>query len=183
MGIGTQLNQTLRAFIERQHVFFVATAAPSGRVNVSPKGMSTLRILGDAHIRWLNLSGSGNETAAHLRASNRMTLMFCAFEGNPMILRVYGQATTSHPRDADWDAKVADFPTLAGSRQIFDLTLDLVQTSCGSGVPIMRFVKDRGAEELIPYYERMGLEGVVEYWQRRNTVSIDGMDTGILDGD
>lgn len=132
MGIGTKLNRTLRAFIERQPVFFVATAAPDGRVNVSPKGMSTLRILGDAHIRWLNLSGSGNETAAHLRASNRMTLMFCAFEGNPMILRVYGQATTTHPRDADWEEKVADFPTLAGSRQIFDLRLDLVQTSCGS---------------------------------------------------
>ena len=183
MGIGTKLNRTLRAFIERQHVFFVATAAPDGRVNVSPKGMSTLRILGDAHIRWLNLSGSGNETAAHLRASNRMTLMFCAFEGNPMILRVYGQATTTHPRDAEWEAKVADFPTLVGSRQIFDLRLDLVQTSCGSGVPSMRFVKDRGAEELLPYYERMGLEGVVEYWKRRNTVSIDGMATGIFDND
>jgi len=183
MGIGTKLNRTLRTFIECQPVFFVATAAPGGRVNVSPKGMSTLRILGDAHIRWLNLSGSGNETAAHLRASNRMTLMFCAFEGNPMILRVYGQATTSHPRDADWEAKVADFPTPAGSRQIFDLRLDLVQTSCGSGVPIMRFVKDRGAEELVPHYERMGLEGVVEYWRRRNAVSIDGMATGIVDND
>ena len=112
-------NRTLRAFIERQHVFFVATAAPDGSVNVSPKGMSTLRILGDTHIRWLNLSGCGNETAAHLRASNRMTLMFCAFEGNPMILRVYGQATTTHPRDAEWEEKVADFATLAGSRQIF----------------------------------------------------------------
>ena len=102
MGIGTKLTPTLCAFIERQPVFFVATAAPDVRVNVSPKGMSTLRILGDTHIRWLNLSGSGNETAAHLRASNRMTLMFCAFEGDPMILRIYGQATTSHPRDPDW---------------------------------------------------------------------------------
>ena len=183
MGTGTKLNRTLRAFIERQHVFFVATAAPDGRVNVSPKGMSTFRILGDTHIRWLNLSGSGNETAAHLRASNRMTLMFCAFEGNPMILRAYGQATTTHPRDAEWEEKVADFATLAGSRQIFDLRLDLVQTSCGSGVPVMRFVKNRGAEELVPYYEQMGLEGVIEYWKRRNTVSIDGMDTGIFDSD
>ena len=183
MGIGTKLNRTLRALIEHQPVFFVATAAPDGRVNVSPKGMSTLRILGDTHVRWLNLSGSGNETAAHLRASNRMTLMFCAFEGNPMILRVYGQATTTHPRDAEWEEKVADFPTLAGSRQIFDLRLDLVQTSCGSGVPIMRFVQDRGAEELVPFYEQMGLEGVVEYWKRRNTVSIDGMATGIFDDD
>lgn len=183
MGIGTKLNPTLCAFIERQHVFFVATAAPDGRVNVSPKGMNTLRILGGTHIRWLNLSGSGNETAAHVRASNRMTLMFCAFEDNPMILRVYGQATTTHPRDAEWEEKVADFPTLAGSRQIFDLSLDLVQTSCGSGVPIMQFVKNRGDEELVPFYERMGLEGVVEYWKRRNTISIDGMATGIFDND
>ena len=182
MGIGKKLTSRLCAFIERQPVFFVATAAPDGRVNVSPKGMNTLRILSDTHIRWLNLSGSGNETAAHLRALNRMTLMFCAFEGNPMILRVYGQATTSHSRDADWE-EVAGFPSLAGSRQIFDLRLDLVQISCGSGVPIMRFAKNRGEEELVPFYEQMGPEGVIEYWQRKNTVSIDGMITGIFDDD
>lgn len=183
MGTGTKLNPTLRAFIERQPVFFVATAAPGGRVNVSPKGMCTLRILSEDHVRWLNLSGSGNETAAHLRASSRMTLMFCAFEGDPMILRLYGQATTSHPRDPDWDEKAAGFPALAGSRQIFDLRVDLVQTSCGSGVPVMRFVKNRGEEELVPFYERMGQEGVTGYWRRKNTVSIDGMATGILDDD
>ena len=180
MAIGKKLNQTLCRFIERQHVFFVATAAPDGRVNVSPKGMGTLRILGETHLRWLNLSGSGNETAAHLRASNRMTLMFCAFDGDPMILRVYGQATTSHPRDADWEEKAAGFPAHAGSRQIFDLAIDLVQTSCGSGVPIMQFAKDRGEEELVPFYEQMGPEGVKEYWKRKNSVSIDGMETGIF---
>ena len=183
MGICTKLNPTLCAFIERQPVFFVATAAPDGRVNVSPKGMSTLQILNDAHVRWLNLSGSGNETAAHLREANRMTLMFCAFEGSPMILRLYGKTTTSHPRDPDWDKKAAGFPALAGSRQIFDLGVDLVQTSCGSGVPVMRFVKDRGQEELVPFYEQMGKEGVIAYWRRKNTVSIDGMATGILDDD
>ena len=181
MAIGKKLNSTLCKFIERQPVFFVATAAPDGRVNVSPKGMSTLRILDDTHIRWLNLSGSGNETAAHLRELSRMTLMFCAFECNPMILRVYGQATTTHPRDADWEEKVADFPALAGSRQIFDLRLDLVQTSCGSGVPIMQLVKNRGDDELVPFYERMGPDGVIEYWKRKNMVSIDGMATGIFD--
>ena len=183
MAIGKKLNPTLRAFIERQHVFFVATAAPGGRVNVSPKGMSTLSILGDSHIRWLNLSGSGNETAAHLRELNRMTLMFCSFDDNPMILRVYGQAMTSHPRDTGWEEKAAGFPTLAGSRQIFDLRIDLVQTSCGSGVPIMRLEKSRGEEDLVPFYEQMGQKGVIEYWKRRNTVSIDGLATGIFDGD
>lgn len=109
MGIGTTLNPKLCAFIERQPVFFVATAAPDGRVNVSPKGMDTLRILDDTHIRWLNLSGSGNETAAHLCKSSRMTLMFCAFEGSPMILRVYGQAKTCQPRDAEWEKKATAF--------------------------------------------------------------------------
>ena len=181
MAIGTKLNPTLWSFIERQHVFFVATAAPDGRVNVSPKGMGTLRILDETHLRWLNLSGSGNETAAHLRESNRMTLMFCAFDGDPMILRVYGQATTCHPRDADWEEKAGCFPAHAGSRQIFDLTIDLVQTSCGSGVPIMRFARNRGEEELVPFYEEMGPEGVKEYWKRKNTFSIDGRATGILD--
>ena len=183
MAIGRKLNPTLCRFIESQHVFFVATAAPDGRVNLSPKGMGTLRILGETHLRWLNLSGSGNETAAHLRASDRMTLMFCAFDGDPMILRVYGQATTSHPRDPDWEGKSAGFPAHAGSRQIFDLRIDLVQTSCGSGVPIMRFAKNRGDEDLVPYFERMGTEGVREYWKRKNTVSIDGMATGILNDD
>jgi len=183
MGIGTKLSPALRAFIERQPVYFVATAAPDGRVNVSPKGMSTVRILGDTRIRWLNLSGSGNETAAHVRALNRMTLMSCALEGNPMILRVCGQATTSHPRDADREEKVADLPGLAGSRQIFDPRLDLVRTSCGSGVPIMRFMKGRSGEELVPFCEQVGLEGVTGYRQRRNTLGIDGMATGILDDD
>ena len=143
MGIGTKLNQTLRTFIEYQPVFFVATAAPGGRVNVSPKGMSTLRILGDAHIRWLNLSGSGNETAAHLRASNRMTLMFCAFEGKPMILCVYGQSTTEY-----WRGEDRRFPHPRG------VAADRPETrSCkppAEAVCRMRFVKDRGAEEFVP---------------------------------
>ncbi|MEM8848750.1 MAG: pyridoxamine 5'-phosphate oxidase family protein [Pseudomonadota bacterium] len=116
MPLGPKLNGTLRRFIEAQPVFFVATAAETGRVNLSPKGADTLRILDDTHIRWLNLSGSGNETAGHLRAQNRITLMFCAFQGDALILRVYGRASTLHPRDPGWDAALADFPTLAGSR-------------------------------------------------------------------
>lgn len=180
MATGPKLNRSFRAFIERQPMFFVATAARKGRVNLSPKSLDTLRILGDTHIRWLNLSGSGNETAAHLRDSPRMTLMFCAFEGNALILRVYGNATVLHPRDPGWEAAAADFPKLAGSRQIFDLEIDLVQTSCGSGVPFMDFAGDRGAEELVPFYEKMGPDGVRDYWQRKNTASIDGMPTGIF---
>ena len=180
MAVGTKLNGSLRDFIQRQKLFFVATAAPDGRVNMSPKGMDSLRIIDDTRIVWLNLTGSGNETAAHLRQADRMTLMFCAFEDDALILRTYGTAKTLHPRDAGWDAAVAQFPEMAGSRQIFDMTIDKVQTSCGTGVPIMSFERDRGPDELLPYYADMGADGVRDYWQRKNTQSIDGADTGIF---
>ena len=180
MPVGKKLNATLHAFITRQTVFFVATAAPDGRVNLSPKGADTLRILGDNRILWLNLSGSGNETAGHLKALNRMTMMFCAFDGDALILRVYGQAETLHPRDEGWAEAAAQFPEIVGSRQIFELNIDLVQTSCGSGVPIMRFEKERVAEELAPFYADMGPDGVKDYWRRKNTETIDGKPTGIF---
>lgn len=180
MPLGKKLNGALRAFIERQNVFFVATAAPDGRVNLSPKGADTLRILDDNRILWLNLSGSGNETAGHLKALNRMTMMFCAFEGDALILRVYGQATTLHPRDDGWAGAAARFPEIAGSRQIFELTIDLVQTSCGTGVPVMRFETDRVAQELAPFYAELGPDGVRDYWGRKNTETIDGAPTGIF---
>lgn len=181
MPTAKKLNRSLRAFIEKQPMFFVATADTTGRVNVSPKGMDTLRIEDDNRIVWLNLSGSGNETAAHVRATGRMTLMFCAFEGDALILRVYGQARTYHPRDAEWDRMVVDFPRLAGSRQIFELDIDLVQTSCGTGVPVMEFRKSRGEQELEPFYNDMGSDGVKDYWQRKNTQTIDGKPTGIFE--
>jgi Pyridoxamine 5'-phosphate oxidase len=181
MPTGAKLNRTFQAFIERQQLYFVATADRSGRVNVSPKGMDTLRVLADDRIVWLNLSGSGNETAAHVRATGRMTLMFCAFEGDAMILRVYGEATVLHPRDAEWEKMIARFPEIAGSRQIFDLRIDLVQTSCGTGVPIMAFQKSRAEDEMVPFYDAMGRQGVQDYWRRKNLVTIDGQPTGILD--
>ena len=183
MGMGTKLNEDFRLFIEKQPVFFVATAAPEGRINMSPKGMDTLKILSDTKIRWLNLSGSGNETAAHLQKSNRITLMFCAFEGDALILRLYGTASVTHPRDPDWAEKISGFDALAGSRQVIDLEIELVQTSCGSGVPIMRFERQRGPEELVPFFEEMGPEGVRAYWRRKNMISIDGDSTGVFDDD
>ena len=179
MAQGPRLNRTFRAFIERQPLFFVATAAPDGRVNVSPKGLDALRILSDTQILWLNLSGSGNETAAHLRESPRMTLMFMALEGDPMILRVYGAARTIHPGDAEWEDHAGKFPAMAGSRQIFDMTIGLVQTSCGPGVPYLTFQGQRGESELLLFYEEMGPAGVEAYWQRKNKLSIDGKPTGL----
>ncbi|QHQ35899.1 pyridoxamine 5'-phosphate oxidase family protein [Algicella marina] len=180
MGTAPKLNDTLRAFIAAQPMFFVATADTDGRVNVSPKGMDTLRVLSDHHIVWLNLSGSGNETAAHVQATGRMTLMFCAFEGEALILRTYGTARTIHPGCEGWDERAALFPRLAGSRQIFDLAIDLVQTSCGTGVPLMQFQQGRGEAELLPFFEELGPDGVRDYWARRNAETIDGKPTGIL---
>lgn len=180
MAIGQKLNATLRNFIEGCELFFVGTAAPEGRVNVSPKGLDTLRILSDTRVVWLNLSGSGNETAAHLREADRMTLMFCAFKGEARILRVYGRARVLHPRDEGFEDLAAMFREMAGTRQIFDLDIDMVQSSCGSGVPIMRFERQRGEEELVPFYDKMGPDGVEAYWRRKNSESIDGKPTGIL---
>ncbi len=180
MAVGSKLNATLRGFIEDCEMFFVGTAAPAGRVNISPKGLDTLRILSDTRIVWLNLSGSGNETAAHLRESDRMTLMFCAFNGAARILRVYGRARALHPRDGDFAELAGLFREMAGSRQVFDLEIDMVQTSCGSGVPVMSFERQRGEEELVPFYAEMGPEGVEAYWRRKNVLSVDGKPTGIL---
>jgi len=160
-------------------MFFVATAAPDGRVNMSPKGMDSLRIIDDHKIIWLNLTGSGNETAAHLLESPRMTLMFCAFSGTSRTLRVYGNAKTTQPEDEDWTELLSQFPSLPGARQIFELDIDLVTTSCGSSYPFLEVVKDRAAQEFTPFWEEKGEAGCREFWQKRNTKSIDGKPTGI----
>ena len=120
------IDGSLRDFIETQKVFFVGTAAPEGRVNVAPKGMDTLRVLGPDRIVWLNLTGTENETAAHLIESPRMTLMWCSFETRTLILRVYGHAKVFHPRSSGWSDLMALFPSLPGARQIMDLDVDLV---------------------------------------------------------
>ena len=179
MPTASKLNATLIDFIQAQQLFFVATATADGRVNMSPKGLESLRVVSETKIIWLNLSCSGNETAAHVRELPRMTLMFCAFEGDAMILRVYGRAKVLHPADVGWYQLIAQFPKMAGSRQILELDIDLVQTSCGTGVPIMGFVADRGPTEMLPFYEEMGEDGVKAYWARKNRHSIDGKETGI----
>ncbi len=166
-------------FIQSQKVFFVATAAPDGRVNLSPKGMDTLRVLSPEQILWLNLTGSGNETAAHLLESPRMTLMFCAFEGKPLILRAYGQARIFHPSDPEWEAYSAMLPEFAGSRQLILMQIDLVQSSCGMGVPYMSYEGER--DMLEPWARDKGKEGLREYREVKNRLSLDGRDTGLTE--
>ena len=130
-----ELNTDLRDFIARQHLFFTATAA-EGRINLSPKGMDSFRCLDEHNVAYLDVTGSGNETAAHLRADGRITLMFCSFDTQPVILRLYGQGRVIRPRDAEWHALSGHFPPLTGSRQIMLIRVESVQTSCGYGVPL-----------------------------------------------
>ena len=163
----TKLSRRQAAFAAAQHVFFVATAGAAGRVNLSPKGADTLRVLEPDRIVWLSLSGSGNETAAHVRETGRMTLMFCSFDGDAQIVRVYGSARVVYPRDPDWPALSALFDGFPGARQVFDLRVDLVQTSCGTGVPVMRFERERAGDELLPFYDELGPAGVEAYWRRK----------------
>lgn len=182
MGIKTtKLNRSFRKFIEQQHLFFVATAAPGGRVNLSPKGLDSLKIIDDNRIAWLSVTGSGNETAAHVLQDPRMTLMFCAFEGDPLILRVYGAARVVYPRHDEWETLHGLFPDYAGARNIFVLDIDLVTTSCGTGVPEMSFVKQRADTDLVPWYADLGTTGVDAFWHKKNEVSIDGQPTGIFE--
>lgn len=172
-----EIPDRLREFIERQKIFFTGTAMEDGRVNVSPKGMDSFRVLGPNRVMWLNLTGSGNETAAHLAHKNRITIMFCAFEGAPMILRIYGQARVYHPGDKEFKEYIDHFPPIAGSRQLFDVEVDLVQTSCGFGVPLMDYKGDR--ETLRTWAEEKGSDGIEQYWKEKNTLTIDGKPTGI----
>lgn len=165
-------------FIRRQKVFFVGTAACDGRVNVSPKGMDTLRVKGKNRVTWLNLTGSGNETAAHLLEKSRMTLMFCAFEEDPLILRLYGQAKAIHPQDDEWGVLIVDFQKFPGTRQIIDMDIELVQTSCGFGVPLFDFVDER--DQLNQWAEQKGEKGIHQYWEEENQLSLDGKPTDIL---
>ena len=163
--------------VEESQVFFVATAAPDGRVNISPKGGDSLRVLGANRLIWRNITGSGNETAGHLLRSARMTVMWCSFDTRPMILRAYGTARAVHVRDPDWASLNAPFPPHAGARQVFDMTVKMVQTSCGYAVPLMEFQGSRGT--LDRWTEDKGEDGVHAYWSARNRETIDGFPTGI----
>ena len=174
----TELSQRHQDFIAAQKLFFVGTATADSRVNVSPKGMDCLRVLGPRQVAWLSVTGSGNESAAHVQLAPRMTLMFCAFAGSPMILRVYGHARVIHRGDARWSELSALFPPLPGARQVFDVAIDLVQTSCGMAVPLFDYTGDRDA--LNEWAEKKGPDGIRAYWAEKNQSSLDGIDSGIL---
>lgn len=173
----TEITDRHRAFVAAQQVFFVATAARDGRVNVSPKGLDSLRIVSAERVVWLNGTGSGNETAAHLLDSPRMTVMFCSFVREPLILRLYGTARAVHSSDAEWSDLSGLFRPMRGARTIFVLDVDLVQTSCGFGVPLYEFGGQRDLMDA--WATKKGPDGVAAYQQEKNRVSIDGLPTGL----
>ncbi len=163
------------AMIEAQPVFFVATAAPGARINLSPKGLSdTFRVLTPSRVAYLDLSGSGNETNAHLLADGRITVMFCNFEQPALILRIYGKGRPVLPQDPEWGELAAHFRLLPGTRQIFEIWVESVQTSCDWGVPIMDFERQR--ETLVRYHAGRDPATFVAK-RRRETRSIDGLPT------
>ncbi len=174
----TAIGDKHRKFIEGQQMFFVATAAPASRVNLSPKGGDCLRVVDATRVVWLNLTGSGNETAAHLPLDPRMTLMFCSFEKTPLILRLYGQAKLHHPRDEGWARWSGLFAEHTGARQIFEMDVELVQTSCGYAVPRYDFLEHRPT--LDKWTENRGAEGIHAFWRETNQRSLDGLPTHIL---
>ncbi|WP_330110871.1 pyridoxamine 5'-phosphate oxidase family protein [Methylophaga thalassica] len=173
------LSDRLIEFIQQQHLFFVGTATEHSRVNISPKGMDSLRVLTPNRVIWLNVTGSGNETAGHIQQHPRMTIMFCAFSGKPMILRLYGTASVIHQNDAEWHELFHLFDPLPGARQIFDLNIDLVQTSCGMAVPFFDYNGER--EQLNNWAEKKGTTGIEDYWREKNSKTIDGITTHIED--
>ena len=169
-----------QAFIEHQKMFFVASAPLSGdgHVNLSPKGLDSFRVLSPSLVAYLDITGSGNETSAHLRENGRITFMFCAFDGPPNILRLYGKGRTILPVDAEWARFSPLFSLPLATRQIIVADIDKVQTSCGFSVPLYEYVgmRDHGDK----WAENKGPEGLEAYRQEKNRISIDGLPTALF---
>ena len=170
----THLDEGLQSFIGEQKMFFTATAPADGRINLSPKGMDTFRCLdGGKRFAYLDLTGSGNETAAHLAADGRLTIMFCSFSESPLILRIYGRGRVVRPEDVEWASLRPHFPVLPGERQIVLLEVESAQTSCGFGVPVYELKEER--QMLVEWTLKKGEDGILDYRREKNQVSIDGL--------
>ena len=168
-----EIDAALREFLARQHVFFVATApAHGGHVNVSPKGLDAFRVTGPRSVAYLDLIGSGAETIAHVRENRRITLLFCAFDGAPRILRLQGEGTIVEPADAGWASSRALFAP-GPARAVVNVEVSRIADSCGFGVPLFRYEGER--TQLPAWMDRKGEEGLVEYQRQKNATSLDGL--------
>lgn len=171
------ISEKHREFIARQHLFFVASAPLSaeGHVNLSPKGLDSFRVLSPNRVMYLDMISSGNETAAHMLENGRITFMFCAFDGPPNILRLYGTGRPVLPGDAEWEDLRAGFGDFPAVRQIIVADIHRVQTSCGFGVPLYEYAGERDHHN--EWAEKKGPDGLLAYRTRHNLISIDGLPT------
>lgn len=173
------INKEHQVFIEAQKMFIIGSAGADGLINVSPKGMDTFKIIDQNTVVWLNLTGSGNETSAHVQENGRMTIMFNSFDKAPLILKLYGKAIVIHQNDDRWEEMAGYFENFVSSRQFFELKVDLVLTSCGYAVPLYEFKAER--KTLIKWSDKKGKEGIEEYWKKNNILTLDGKQTEILE--
>ena len=174
--VHSKINKELKSWIEQQPMYFLASAPleADGHINLSPRGLDSFRVTGDNEVIILDLTGSGNETAAHLQQNGRLTVMFCAFENEPRILRLFGQGNVIREGDETWPRYRALFDeSIPGVRQIFQLDVTRVQTSCGFGVPLMQIQSQRAL--LTSWAEKRGEDGLKEYQVQKNAHSIDGL--------
>jgi hypothetical protein len=177
----TQIEASQQEFIEAQRIFFNASACAEGHINLSPRDVAALRILDPRTVVYIDRTGSGNETAAHLLADGRLTLMFCAFDGPPMIVRLYGRGRILARGAAEYNALLASHfgaVEVPGARQMVSLDVEMVQTSCGMNVPQFDYVADR--EQLTRWALAKGEHGLDEYRRQKNAVSLDGFPTGMF---
>lgn len=171
------ITSEMKEFIAEQKVFFVATAPNDGRINLSPKGMDTFRVLDRHRVIYLDITGSGNETAAHLLENGRITIMFCSFDKTARVMRLYGRGRAIHPGDATWSEYLAMFPPEPGVRQIMEIDIDSAMTSCGYGVPRLDGLEER--DTLRKYWRTRDAEAPLKYQREKNVKSMDGLPTGL----
>ncbi len=167
------LDEAMIAWLGRQRLFFVATAPVDGHVNVSPKGLDTFRVLGPTQVAYMDLTGSGVETIAHVRENGRITLMFCAFEGPPRIVRLYGTGSVHQAGDELFEAVAATVEPYPGRRSVVAVELDRVADSCGFGVPLYAYVGER--DRLLDWSAAKSSDELIAYWGAKNGRSIDGL--------
>lgn len=170
-----ELNDDLRTFIAQQRMFFVATAplAADGHINLSPKGLDSFRVLSPRSVAYLDLTGSGIETVAHIRENGRITILLCAFSGRPRIVRLYGRGRAVVPDDAEWSVLAGQFPSYTSTRSIVVVELERIADSCGFGVPRYEFVEDR--TQLVDWGDKKGRAAIEAYQVAKNQHSIDGL--------
>jgi len=173
------INKAHREFIEKQKMFFIGSAGAEGFINVSPKGMDTLKVIDENTVVWLNHTGSGNETSAHVQENGRMTIMFNSFDKAPMILKLYGKGKVIHDKDESWEEMSSYFDAFVGARQFFEMHVELVLTSCGFGVPQYKYIGERN--KLQKWAQKKGREGMKAYWAEKNMVTLNGVPTYVIE--